>query len=610
MSTSASPADLGRPPFSLSSAEQRGQDSSDPCLHHLEDLKRLARPKTWRASLQYYAKQNTACAFATFVLATLSSWIWTLVLSPATVFSDPLGTLAALLFYPVIWTGLGAVVLVFWLLGLVGGQRIIDWLSRRYAGGLGVVNWLNPQIFGPSSVKAFEEARGILGGHVPTTVPQQVSIFEENPDFASLKTVRLFSLPLARTLLLMSSLVYERNDTLVRQAADIAFHAEQTYHKASESYKQEMKKAQDVLLESERVIKEQAARWGLAFDGVSDLATIGGPFASIFYTPFGDSKQKPFIALVFKGTGPSNFAEFLTISRVSSNVFFGPGSGSAHQGFYTDLFMTNDPESSGDGYGSIVRTLKHVAARMKREYPDADARIPLFVAGHNLGEDLELRDCYSFGTPRLGSGEFASAVEQTLITPLDRPNILWRCANANDIVTRIPPGLSDNESSRSYIPDLSVLNYAYLGPALRLVPSSFPHRFPYYRLEQINAFHEATEVRVVDEHEHGDPGRTDDSDGRRQRSAKWRSVDEDDSNPLRWLLALLPGPLYDHFPNSYLQHIHNIETSAEQAARKREKRRQRAEDAPKAGKSLEQWTEDVKAEAVRKVRQMGGAARS
>lgn len=58
------------------------------------------------------------------------------------------------------------------------------------------------------------------------------------------------------------------------------------------------------------------------------------------------------------GTGPQNFAEFLvdaTINRVPASVFFGSGSGTCHQGFYTSLFMTNDSDhrSGTDAYGEL-----------------------------------------------------------------------------------------------------------------------------------------------------------------------------------------------------------------------------------------------------------------
>ncbi|GAA6042487.1 hypothetical protein JCM8097_003052 [Rhodosporidiobolus ruineniae] len=571
-----------------------------PAHDHLDDLRRIVSVKAWKSGLAYYAKRSTPISFVNFVFRNLKTWVWGLVLSPATVFQDPLGTVASLIIYPVVWTALGVLVFFFWLGSKVGGQRILDWLSVKYAGGWSVVNWANPQIFGPSSVKAVEEAREYLTGEASTTQLQQVSITEANPDFTELKTVRLFSLPIARTLLLMSSLVYERRDRDVRLAADLAFKAQQNYDPESDEFRRAMELARDTLAQSEEPIKKQAAQWGLEFDGISELTTVAGPFASIFYTPF-KSDEKPFVCLVFKGTTPSNFAEFLvdaTIARVGSSVFFGAGSGSAHQGFYTDLFMTNDSSSTrSDGYGSIIRTLRHVATRMKQEWPGKDVKIPLWVAGHSLGSalaslcyarllrspddlghDLELKDCYAFGTPRLGDGAFASAFEESLVTPLDRPNILWRVANHKDIVTRVPPGLADPESNRDSLPTRSVLNYAFLGPAVRLFPSLAPlHRAPWYKLEELGAFHELTEVRVVDyeEEKDGEGSEKGDWAGWRRRSARWRSVDEaKGTNPLRLVLALLPSMIYDHLPNSYLQHLNNVETTVEQVAREREERRE------------------------------------
>ncbi|GAA6043112.1 hypothetical protein JCM8097_008428 [Rhodosporidiobolus ruineniae] len=497
MVLTASPTEARKPSVAsklpTSSSSDPAPPPPPPAHDHLDDLRRIVSVKAWKSGPAYYAKRSTPISFVNFVFRNLETWVWGLGLSPATVFQDPLGTVASLI-YPVVWTALGVLVFFFWLGSKVGGQRILDWLSVRCAGGWSAVNWANPQIFGPSSAKAVEEARQYLTGD-------------------ELKTVRLFSLPIARTLLLMSSLVYECRDRDVRLAADLAFKAQQNYDPESDEFRRAMELARDTLAQSEEPIKKQAAQWGLEFDGISEPTTVAGPFASIFCTPF-KSDEKPFVCLVFK-------AEFLvdaTIARFGSSVFFGAGSGSAHQGFYTDLFMTNDSSSTrSDGYGSIIRTLRHVATRMMQEWPGKDVKIPLWVAGHSLGSalaslcyarplrspddlgaDLELKDCYAFGTPRLDDGAFASAFEECLVTPLDRPNILWRVANHKDIVTRVPLGLADPESNSDSLPSRFVLNYAFLGPAVHLLPSLVPlHRAPWYKLEELGAFHELTEVRLV-----------------------------------------------------------------------------------------------------------------
>ncbi|GAA6018068.1 hypothetical protein JCM10207_006070 [Rhodosporidiobolus poonsookiae] len=569
-----------------------GGDSSTgdtaPVKQHLEDLKKISGRASLKLSLTYWARRSTPISFVFFLYKNIVQWLFTLALAPATAFTDPTGTVAALTIYPLVWSGLFVAVAVFWVAGLLGGQKIITWMSNKWANGYSIVNWPNPQIFGPTSKKAIDEARAVLEGDVPTTIRDEISLEEENPDYTTYKTTRVFSLPLARTLLLMSALVYERSDAMVRQAADIAFRAQQRYRRGSQPYEDEMRRAEKTLLESERVIKDKAAEWDLEYDGVSDLVTVGGPFASIFYTKPG--ARKPFVVLVFKGTGPTNFPEFLTdatINRIGAGVFFGPGSGTAHQGFYSSLFMTNDRASGEDGYGAIVRTLKHVAARMRRDLPGVDIKIPLWVTGHSLGsalaslcyarflrspEDLgdlcEVHDCYSFGTPRLGSGDFATAFEETLIKPLDRTNILWRVRNHSDVVGVVPPGLADNESSRAYLPSASILNYAWLSACIRLQPSFFPHSKPYYKVEKLEAFHAATQVKVTD-YPHGDDQETD----WKKRSARWRSLEDSAmTNPLRWLLAALPSPVYDHFPASYLEHLGHLETTNEQLARRKYER--------------------------------------
>ena len=99
---------------------------------------------------------------------------------------------------------------------------------------------------------------------------------------------------------------------------------------------------------------------------------------------------------------------------------------------------------------------------MRKKNPTNSGPIPLWVTGHSLGSalaslifarfmhapddlgsDIVLRDCYCYGTPRLGDAAFASAFEKSVvsfkdrtrghelnfdlqITPIDRPSILWR----------------------------------------------------------------------------------------------------------------------------------------------------------------------------------------
>lgn len=106
--------------------------------------------------------------------------------------------------------------------------------------------------------------------------------------------------------------------------------------------------------------------------------------------------------------------------------------------------------------------------------------------------------------------------------------------NHLDLITAIPPGLGDNESGRNALSSASVLNFAWLGAAVRLRPAGFPFRRPFYSLERLGAFHEAVEVRV------------DDVNAAEAEAEKGLPPPSLKPNPLVFAMSLLPAPLYNH----------------------------------------------------------------
>ncbi|KAI5478113.1 lipase, class 3 [Pseudohyphozyma bogoriensis] len=402
-------------------------------LAELENLRSLGSGvySAKSASTTTKSRFSVPLSLVNYVFKALHSLLNLLVFSPQSILGDPVSTIATFIIYPVIVVALSIFVVVFWISGKLGGGKIIEWLGRKWGGGYSVVNWLNPTIFGPHSVKVVNSARPYLAGR----------------------------------------------------------------------------------------------------------------------------------------TSPSDFAEvgfFLvdaTITRVSSQVFFGAGSGTCHEGFYTDLFPGGDGEG-GDGYGMIIRHIRKTAERLKTR----DGRpVPLWVTGHSLGSALAsllyarfihsptdlgpnivLRDCYSFGTPLLGDGSFAGAFTSQMMTPLNRPNILWRVVDNFDIVCRVPPGVADKESQRDILGP-SILNYSHIGVGIQLNGRlSFP---PHYMVD-IGEFHGRTKVVVVDDEETHGRGR--------RMSSRWDIVAEAGVNPLRIGISLLPLPLYDHFPAAYWRNINII----------------------------------------------------
>ncbi|GAA6036306.1 hypothetical protein JCM8097_001654 [Rhodosporidiobolus ruineniae] len=553
----------------------------------------LERPPTAFSRLTFtsvfvFLTTRSLPAVVRFIFRTFPHWIAAVVVSPL-YWREAGTTIFALAVFPVVWIALAVAALVFDFLKLAKGQRSIDWISKQAFSGVSMVNWLNPGIFGSLSDKAVDDAREYLEGGVATTLPSTPPL-----DHVPTYTTRIFVRPLARALLLMSALTYERPEVLVRKAAKTVSDAQRSHSPRSEPYRRAMLEARTALDNSETMVKVQAAQWGLSFHGIPQLTTEAGPYASIFYTPLGSS-QKPFICLVFKGTTPSAFGEFLvdaSITRIRSDVFFSLGGGTAHEGFYTNLFMTNDGTSAKmDGYGSIVRTLRHVAVLMKSEHGDKNLQIPLWVTGHSLGSalaslffarllrstadlgsDLKLRDCYAFGTPRMGDGKFGSAFEEHLIRPIVRPNILWRVANHCDPVTYVPPGgFGDCESLRN-MPE-SILNYAHFGPAVRLFPAgSKGHEPPCYELEDLAAFHTRTRVVVVDAAVRGEAYEAAVREAEAEAAATRTTIRKIGAALFRLTAALVPSALYDHTPASYLKNLDGIESTAQQATRTEEER--------------------------------------
>lgn len=111
----------------------------------------------------------------------------------------------------------------------------------------------------------------------------------------------------------------------------------------------------------------------------------------------------------------------------------------------------------------------------------------------DLGHHVVLRDNYSFGSPRSGDGDLASAFSELACQPIDRPNTMWRVVDDWDVVPRVPPGIADNESPRNKISESSVLNFAHYGAEVHLLPRE--HDAPRYELG-LNTFHAATRVII------------------------------------------------------------------------------------------------------------------
>jgi len=289
---------------------------------------------------------------------------------------------------------------------------------------------------------------------------------------------QVFDLDISRALILMASLVYERDDDWVASAAcDPAY-------------------ASEFLLKSEEKINHIANNiWNMRFVSISDFTpSAKGAYCGIFYEYTAD---KAYIVLAFKGTSPANYSEWLvdaSFVREDSSDFLW---GSCHQGFYTNLFPSTGNASRHLPYDAITETLKMVASHIRENISakgEPDQKIQLYVCGHSLGaalasicysrflkspgdlgDDIELRDAYCYGTPRVGDGVFASNWDGCMARPDNENRNMFRISNDHDIVAKVPSGMADMRDRRASLNPQSLLNYGAFGAEMILLPERMYH---------------------------------------------------------------------------------------------------------------------------------------
>ncbi|KAI9028974.1 hypothetical protein CLU79DRAFT_884852 [Phycomyces nitens] len=271
------------------------------------------------------------------------------------------------------------------------------------------------------------------------------------PVIVSRSRSRVFDLDIAETAIALSALIYERNDELVKEAAEDQKSARsQGAEYSTYDYVITEEEITEKLKESEERIRDIAQTWGLSFTGVTELRSRGGAFCGMFW-----SETEPFIIVTFKGTSVTNYKDFLidaSLQRIDARPFV---FGSAHKGFYESVFPSNGPSTQADLYRAAMSSL--LFARFLKAPEDLPSTL------------CTLRDCYVIGSPAVGDNEFASSFASFSNSSATRNSTLWRIINQNDIVCRLPPGYNSqtigNFSSRS-----DFFNYCHVGIGIRLKP--------------------------------------------------------------------------------------------------------------------------------------------
>ncbi|CAG8438417.1 1589_t:CDS:2 [Diversispora eburnea] len=381
----------------------------------------------------------------------------------------PLTFLTYIIIVPILLFSLLAVEIFLRIGFYLGLENYVNYMSAKWGKGLSTVNWLKD---------------GIIGLDKPPPEPLKEEALDDD---VTIQT-RNFDLDMAELLLFISSIVYERNEKLVRQANE-AITALTDDKKDVNLTAQDFESIYEQFYESEVRIREQASLWGMKFTSLSELNSLGGPFSGMFY-----SEEHSFIVAVFKGTTPTNFEDFivdLMLQRVDARSFV---FGEVHEGFYSSLFPQAEKSSaranSASPYLTIIRAIRAKAADIlnyqatKNKNGVPKRKINVWVTGHSLGaalaslffarclkspEDLGpnciLRDGYVFGSPALGDNDFAAEFASHSNSPFNQQSILWRVIDDTDIITRMH-GFEDS-SIRRVINKRSLLNFVHVGEGIR-----------------------------------------------------------------------------------------------------------------------------------------------
>jgi len=188
--------------------------------------------------------------------------------------------------------------------------------------------------------------------------------------------------------------------------------------------------------------------------------------------------------LAFKGTGPTDFAEWMTdldYTLVHGGSWL-RGFGRVHGGFADRVFPRDVKELGGRRpYDTITSAIKIVAKDLKL---NSLGDVNLYFTGHSLGtaiasltyaravsgkhdfgKGVVVRDAYLFATPIICDVPSVHAFNFSMFKNLDKPRTMWRISNRDDLVAT---GLPE-EGDRPLVSNPnSLFCFAHLGTEIRL----------------------------------------------------------------------------------------------------------------------------------------------
>ncbi|PLW07465.1 hypothetical protein PCANC_05466 [Puccinia coronata f. sp. avenae] len=533
---------------------------------HATDIMRASKQRQTfvsqvKATQTYCLMQSAASlGWSSFVL-----WLG----APMALIARPFNVFYMVAYFGSVYAFLFVANIAFLFAHVMGVGKFIRMLGDRQGAGWSPINWLNINIFNRKQ-KIIHHAREAFCSDMPDFEPATTA-----NDLHTKRRKVQFNVDVARSILLMCSIVYERDVGFVQKAASGAISRPSLGDSDNLS---EPNEGILYLLKSEEYMYRQAHLWKLRFVSMADFRSLSGPFAGAFYDfeKVGPD-ENPFIVVVMKGTSPDSFPEWImdcACKFESSGDFL--ATGLAHSGFYNTLFPSKTSGAHVLPYMRIVETIKMIASQAAQHTLQTYGRAKktnLYVGGHSLGagiaqllyarflespddlgDQVVLRDGYVFGTPRACDFKLASRVDFNMNKPVNQGRQLWRVANRaqspiiGDIVTRVPPGFADKREIRCGLQEGSYYAYAAIGTRVDLTPNALGP--PFYNIEDAPVGHNIEVYKKADEAE---------NEFRLSREGSQFIIPRDIVQLSMWVVTYLVPILHDHFPASYMDSLYKVQ---------------------------------------------------
>ncbi|KAG9045340.1 hypothetical protein FS837_006472 [Tulasnella sp. UAMH 9824] len=403
--------------------------------------------------------------------------------------------------------GASAVLFLFFWWCLITTSPLAEWLYRmsrlgREGGDIDWVNSMNPNIYKNLTSEQSRAARSKMG---------------QTPD-PNGRNLRVFDLDIARLLLQMSAVMYERShrdtvlavqtmqrsldlsslalDSTRQRAAELAEHAtnipgrlfKQLVRHNDQAPPDEIRSAtraakasnhgeaathllrdgsstvMDVVKVADEasrgIIDTWASTYGVAFEPVTELASLSKAYCSVFWDP-----NSTWMVVAFKGTELRWFEEWITnftatFFDVSGDI---PSFNYVHEGFKEKLFPKNVNPGERRPWDTIAAAIRLVTQELASTRPPGTL-IDVWFTGHSLGSGMgclayakallsraeigphaRLRDAYMFAAPIVSDVASRYAFNTAIYEQNDIPRTLWRIINRNDVVATGLPALGDSD---------------------------------------------------------------------------------------------------------------------------------------------------------------------